>query len=174
MERPIKNACHSLNVIASWAVVSHVFLPVIASIQFSLQVLFVLLFAVTYLSFSFLRCGLWSIIVVLDCVSPRFFPLCPTSSFCSVPSSSLPVLIWKYFGLQWMMVDIEEIKRPCGPINSPFKKTFKQPNNSLVKSTIRALDYYAVTGFTLNDLNYETQLCSNNGVCLLSVSSQQC
>lgn len=96
-----------------------------------------------YISLIFLS-PLWTLehhSCVRLCITMFFFFLCRTSSFCSVPSSSLPVLIWKCFGLQRMMVDIEEIKRPCGPINSPFKKTFKQPNNSLVKSTIRALDY---------------------------------
>lgn len=102
--------------------------------------LIVCFYVCTYLSFSFLRHGLLSITVVLDCVLPLFF-LCPTSSFCSVPSSSLPVLIWKCFGLQWMMVVTEEIKWPCGPIHSLFKKPFDQPHDSLVTSAVRARDY---------------------------------
>lgn len=69
-----------------------------------------------------------------------FFFLCPTSSFCSVPSSSLPVLIWKCFGLQLMMVDFEEIKEPCGSNSNLFKIPFKQLNKSTKQSAITVLD----------------------------------
>lgn len=65
----------------------------------ALPVWLIFLFYVrTYLLFSFLHCGLGA--PVLGWISYHhvfflFFVVCPTSSFCSVPSSSLPVLIWK-------------------------------------------------------------------------------
>lgn len=95
------------------------------------------LFLCLYISLLFSPPPLWirSTSLALDCISPHFFFLCPTSSFCSFPSSSPPVLIWKCFGLQRMMVDIEEIERPYGQICNPFQ----QPKYSMVKITERAL-----------------------------------
>lgn len=130
------------------------------------------------LSFSFLRRGLLSIMVVLDCVSPLFF-LCPTSSFCSVPSSSLPVLIWKCFGLQRMMVVIEEIKWPCGPINSLFKKPIQTTTQFFGKisnnSSRLFTQWRASLWWTMWIMKHScTVIVVFVYVCLLGVNYQQC
>lgn len=85
----------------------------------------------------------WSATVVLDCVSLRFFFYAPLPP--SVPS--LPPLSLSWFGnalgfSEWWWILVKPW-RPFGPITGPFffKYPYKQPNNSVVNSVQRALDY---------------------------------
>lgn len=198
MDRPIKNllsahACHSLNVFASWAVVSFCTSSCLSlhpssflckfclfyCLPVALPVWLIVCFYVcTYLSFFFSSVdSVEHQCCVRLCITTFFF-LCPTSSFCSVPSSSLPVLIWKCFGLQWMMVNIEEIKRPYGPLNGPSKYPFKQPNNYSVKISTKSSRLYMQWWVSLRWMIWIMKpSCAIVVVfyaCLLGVNYQQC
>lgn len=102
-------------------ILPYIFLPVFASIQFCLFLLFAVstasladcLFLCLYLSLIFFS-PLWTWsnqCCVRLCVTTFYFFFCaPLPPSVPSPSSSLPVLIWKCFGLQRMMVDIKDIK----------------------------------------------------------------